>query len=186
MVQLERRRFTVLEFDRMAGAGILREDDRLELVGGEIVAMSPIGDQHAACVDHLAEWLTLGLAGRAHVSVQTPLVLDDLSEVYPDIVVFRPRADRYRQPGQRRPENVLLLVEVSDTTLRYDQRVKVPLYARAGVEDVWLLDLPRRRALVYTDPTPDGYRTVQSVVRAGSLAPAAFPDLRIALPELLG
>jgi Uma2 family endonuclease len=178
-----RRRFTVDEYHRMAKAGILHEDDRIELIEGELIEMAAIGSRHMACVIELNRRFVLGLVDRAVVSVQNPVRLSSHSEPEPDVVLLRPRADRYRDalPG---PEDVLLLIEVSDTTLAYDRGIKLALYAAAGIPEVWIWDLKRRRVLVHRDPAGRSYRTVE-IVERGEIAPAAFPELLIPVTEIL-
>jgi Uma2 family endonuclease len=182
---ITRRRFTVDEYHRMAEAGILGEDDRVELLEGEIVEMSPIGWRHQACVNRLTYGLITALRDRAVVQPQGPIRLGVDSEPQPDLVVLWPRADFYAEGGPG-PEDVLWLIEISDTSLRYDRDVKVPLYARYGIPEVWVVDLAEERVLVYRDPDPaEGYRSVQALGRGARLAPRAFPDLELAVDELL-
>lgn len=181
----ERRRFTVDEYYRMAEAGILTEDDRVELIEGEIVQISPLGPSHAGTVKHLNAVLTARLGPRAVVSVRDPVRLSRDSEPQPDLAVLRARPDFYRRshPG---PGDVSVLVEVADTSAEADRRVKVPLYARTGIPEVWLVDLNAERVEVHRAPTPDGYRDMRVLRRGESLAPAAFPDLTLAVDDLLG
>src|SRR5438552_12280642 len=145
-VEVRRRRFTVEEYHRMAEAGILSEDDRVELIEGEIVQMSPIGPRHSACVDRLNALFTSRLRRRAIVRVQNPIVLSRWTEPQPDLTLLRPRADFYaeRHPG---PADVLLAVEVAETSGVYDRGTKLALYARARIPEVWLVDVrgDRRR-----------------------------------------
>lgn len=184
-VQLTRRRFTVDEYYRMAEVGILGEDDRVELIEGEIVEMVPIGGPHRAGVDYLTMVLAPRLAGRAIVSIQNPVRLGARSEPQPDVAVLRPRPDRYRG-GHPRPEDVFLLVEVADTSVEVDRRVKVPLYARHGIPEVWVVDLAEGIVTVYRDPAPDGYRVAQVLRRGEQLQPAAFADLAVSVADVLG
>lgn len=182
MLDVKRWQFSVEEFHRMVEVGLLKDDDRVELIQGELVAMSPIGSPHAACVDALTQVFAPLLVQRsAVVRIQGPLQLGAQSEVYPDVLVLRPHHDRYRRamPG---PGDVLLLIEVSDTTLRYDREVKAPLYARAGVPEVWIVDLGGDRILVHTEPM-DGEYSIRQVRRGATLA---FADLRIGVDEILG
>jgi Uma2 family endonuclease len=139
-VQLARRLFTVAEYHKMAEAGILSEDDRVELLEGEIVAMSPIGSRHAGLVNRLNRLFSQRAGDQVVVSVQNPVRLGGYSEPQPDLALLRPRADFYTSshPG---PEDVLLAVEVAETSAAVDREVKVPLYARFGVPEVWLVDL---------------------------------------------
>lgn len=135
----------------MGETGILAPDARVELIDGEIVDMAAPGDLHAGTVDQLASMLTMALAGRAHIRVQNPLLLDERSEPQPDISVLEPRGDFYKT-GRPRPENALLVVEVADTSLRFDREEKIPLYARHGIREVWLVDLEAERLIRYRSP----------------------------------
>ena len=184
-VPLLRRRFTVDEYHRMAEAGILTEDDRVELIEGEIVDMSPIGSRHAACVKRMTSFFYRQVGQKAIVSVQDPIRLTERSEPQPDVALLRPRPDFYTQahPGS---EDVLLVVEVAETSPDYDRTVKVPLYARSGIPEVWLVDLAGEGVEVYRTPTPQGYREVRHVRRGQCLAPEAFPDLDLAVDDILG
>jgi Uma2 family endonuclease len=133
-----KRLFTVREFEQMDQAGIFREDDRLELIDGEIFAMAPIGSRHAACVRRLRRLSTPALGERALVDVQNPIVLHDRSEPLPDVILLQPRADFYAA-SHPWPSDVFLMVEVADTSLDYDQEVKVPAYARSAILEVWVV-----------------------------------------------
>ncbi|MGH2588820.1 MAG: Uma2 family endonuclease [Dehalococcoidia bacterium] len=180
-----RRRFTVDEYYRMAEAGILHEDDHIELLDGEIIEMSPIGGRHAACVNCLAELFITRLAGRAIVGIQNPVHLSSGSEPEPDIALVRPRPDRYAS-GHPRPADIFLLVEVADSSLTYDRDVKLIFYAEAGIPEAWIVDLNAARILVYRAPRPDGYRQMTIVGPEEALSPIAFPDLVLAAGEILG
>lgn len=183
--QILRRRFSVEEYYLMAKAGILKEDDRVELIEGEIVEMAPIGSRHASCVIRLIQFLTQQVASRALVSAQNPVHLGEHSEPQPDISLLRPRADFYStaHPG---PADVLLLIEVADTSVEYDRGVKVPLYARAGIGEFWLVDLAGESIEVYQSPAPDGYRQVRVVRQEDRLAPEALPELELSARGILG
>jgi Uma2 family endonuclease len=180
-----RRAFTVGEYHRMADAGILTEDDRVELIDGEIVRMSPIKSRHASCVDRLTALFTRRLRDRAIVRVQNPIVLGRLSEPQPDVVILRPRVDYYatRHPG---PADVLLLIEVGDATRAYDREVKLPLYARAGIAEVWLVDLVDDVLTAHTGPALESYRERVDHARGSRLAPAAFPRVALRVNDILG
>ena len=183
-VQVVPRRFSVEEYHLMARVGILREDDRVELLDGEIGEMAPIGSRHAACVDRLTRVLSEELSRRAIVRVQGPIRLGEHSEPQPDVTLLKPRDDFYSDstPG---PEAVLLLIEVAETTQDYDRQVKAPLYARWGVPEVWLVDLQGRSVQVYRDPAPEGYREVRTAEPGRPLAPRAFPDLRLTVGDVI-
>lgn len=184
-VRLLKRLFTVEEYHRMVPAGILTEDDRAELIEGEIVEMAPIGSRHAACVDRLNHRFTRQLGPDVIARVQNPICLGEHSEPQPDVTLLRPRADFYARahPG---PEEVLLLVEVAETSPEYDRDVKLPLYARAGIAEVWLVVLSEEGIEIYRQPSSQGYGEVRRVGRGGSLAPLAFPELVLAVDEVLG
>jgi Uma2 family endonuclease len=182
---LTRRRFTVIEYYRMAESGILTEDDRVELIDGEIVEMAPIGRRHAAGVDRVADLFFHRFADGAIIRVQNPVRLDEYSEPAPDVALLRRRADYY-ESGHPTPADVLLLVEIADTSTAADRQVKIPLYARTGIPEVWLVGLNEYTIGVYRDPSPAGYRTVLTVQRGESLAPLAFPDRVLAAADVLG
>ena len=184
-VQLIRHRFTVDEYHEMARAGALAEDARVELIEGEIVDMTPIGFRHAATVDLLTRWLVQGCGNRAVVRVQGPIRLSAHSEPQPDLAVLKPRDDFYRTTAAA-PDDILLLVEVGDSSLPYDRTIKLPLYARAGIREAWLVDLVRDRVEVFSDPGPDGYRRSETRERGAALVPGAFPDLSLPVDALLG
>lgn len=182
---LVRRLFTVAEYHKMAEAGILGEDDRVELLEGEIVAIAPIGDRHAGTLDHLAELLASRVQGRAQVRVQSPVRLGERSEPRPDLALLRRRADFYRT-GHPGPADTLLVVEVVDTAGAYDREVKLPLYARHGIPEAWLVDLTRNVIEVYRDPGPTGYAASTTLAAGSRLAPQAFPDASLDVAAVLG
>jgi Uma2 family endonuclease len=184
-VEVLRRHFSVEEYYRMAAAGVLSEDDRVELVEGEIIEMSPIGSRHAACVGRLTELLGRLARNVAIVWVQNPVHIDDHSEPVPDVTLLRRRDDFYAQakPGAA---DVLLLVEVSDSTLGYDRQVKVPLYARAGVPEVWLVNLPGEVIEVYARPADGRYQETRLVGRGAGLTATTIPALALDADGVLG
>ena len=179
-----RRRFTVAEYYAMADAGVFHPEERVELLDGDVILMPPIGDPHAYSVDEFAEELTLAHQGRARVRTQNPLRLDDHSVPEPDVMLLRRRDDLYRSstPG---PEDVLLLVEVSDSTLSYDLREKLPRYARAGIPEVWIANRPGRRIEAYADPVGDEYNTVRYYGPGETIAPLAFPDIMLEVDRII-
>jgi Uma2 family endonuclease len=180
-----RRKLTADEYVRMGEAGILHEDERVELIDGEILEMPPIGDDHIGRVISLEYRFGQRLAGRAFVSTQNPIRLSDYSEPQPDIVLLRPRPDFYGT-GKARPEDIFLLVEVAQSSLDYDRAGKLPRYAAAGIAEVWIVNLVDRCIEVYRDPTADGYATQLVYRRGDTLAPAAFPDITIRVEQILG
>jgi hypothetical protein len=179
-VATTRRRFTRAEYYRMAEAGILGEDDRVELIEGEIVQMSPIGDRHVAFVMNLGRLLTLRLAERAFVSVQSPVVLTADTEPQPDLAVLRPRAYKERKPHA---DDVLLLIEAADTSLAYDRTTKLRLYARAGIPEYWVVDCAAESVEVYRDPSGESYRDVIRASAPATLRLQAFPDVELTPAE---
>lgn len=182
---LARHRLSVDDYYRMSGAGILGEDDRVELIEGEIIDMAPIGSPHAASVKQLARALMAAVGDGAIVSVQDPIRLDIFSEPQPDLALLRPREDFYAG-GHPGAADTLLVIEVAESSLDYDLRVKVPLYARHGVPEVWVLDLGARALHVHRQPAAGSYTQVEIIRQARSLAPQALPEAAIDLTGLLG
>ena len=166
----------------MADAGLLGADDRVELVEGEIIDMAPIGSRNAACVDRLNRLFTTRLSEQVAVRVQSPVRLSDLSEPQPDLALLRHRPDFYAgaHPG---PGDVLLVVEVADTTLAWDRDVKVPLYGRAGVGEVWIVDLTAEVVDILKGPGTQGYDDIHQARRGESLQIAG---ITVAVDEILG
>ena len=183
MQQVTRRRFTVHDYHRMGEAGILHEDDRVELIEGEIVEMAAIGTRHFTCVNGLTRLLVRKVGDEAIVSVQNPVRLNEHTEPQPDLAVIRPRDYRLSLPG---PEDVLLLIEVSDTTLAYDRNVKLPLYSRAGIREVWIVDLSGEVIERHNDPSPDGYRSPYRARRGEKIEASALPDPALTADDVLG
>jgi Uma2 family endonuclease len=184
-VDLKRRRFTVDEYHRMGEVGILSETDRVELIDGEIVEMTPIGAAHARCVMFLNDAFVRHVAGRAVVSPQNSLRLGTHLEPQPDLILLRPPLARYGKliPG---PPDALLVVEVADTSQQRDRVIKLPRYAAGGVPEVWIVDLEGAAVEVYRTPSPGGYRDTRRLERGDEVAPAAFPDLVLAVDDILG
>jgi Uma2 family endonuclease len=182
-MEVKRRRFTVHDYHRMGEAGILHEDDRVELIEGEIVEMTAIGTRHFSCVNGLTRLLVVSVGDEAVVSVQNPVRLNEYTEPQPDLTAIRPRDYRLSLPG---PEDVLLLIEVSDTTLAYDRGVKLPLYARAGIREVWIVDLSGETIGRYTGPSADGYRHVDQMRRGQTLESTALPGFTPSVDQVLG
>lgn len=182
---IKRRRFTADEYQCMARAGILLEDERVELIEGEILLMSPIGRRHAARVNLLNHWFVQRVGDRAIVSPQNPVRLSPHSEPQPDLLLLKFRQDFYESQLPS-PEDVLLLIEISETSSAYDRRIKLPRYAAAGILEVWLLEIRRRRVGVHREPSPQGYGSVEWLEAGAELAPAALPDLVMRVDEMLG
>jgi Uma2 family endonuclease len=184
-VSIQKRAFSVEEFHAMNRAGLFRQDDRVELVDGEVIEMTPIGPQHAACVRRLNRMFHRRFAGSALVDIQNPVRLSGRTEVQPDVVLLKQREDFYGE-GLPGPTDTLLVIEVADTSLTYDQDIKIPLYARSGIGEVWLVDLPRGVITVFRGPSPQGYRESFEVDRRGSIVPLALPDQTIEVQDILG
>lgn len=146
--------------------------------------MAPIGSRHAGIVDHLTRLLTFAVGEKAIVRVQNPIILGQYSEPEPDIALLKPRADFYK-PAHPMAADVLLLIEVADTTEPYDREVKLPLYARCGIPEVWIVDVERHVLRVFREPTGDSYRQAESVASRGTIAPRMLSDCRIELEGLL-
>lgn len=183
-VEVTRRRFTVDEYCRMAEAGILSPEDRVELIEGEIVQMAAIGVAHAFSVGAFNRLLGAALGDRAVLWPQNPVRLSEATMPQPDILLLRPPIDRYRVRHPR-PDDVWLAIEVADSSHRYDRLVKMPLYARAGIPEAWLADLPGEAIEVYRRPSASGYQHVERIARDGVVALEAFPDVTLAVDAVL-
>ena len=169
----------------MGETGILSEDDRVELLAGEVVEMSPIGPLHAGTVGRLTMLFSSHLGQRAIVWVQNPVQLRaEDSEPQPDIALLHLRADFYTS-AHPAVQDVYLVVEVADTTVEKDRHVKFPIYARAGVSEAWLLDVEAQCLEVHRHPGPDGYQDVRRLQHDASLSPLAFPDCVLMVADLL-
>ena len=179
---LPRRLFTVDEYHRLAEAGIFHPDERLELIEGEIIEMSRITPAHAGCVINANRLFFTRLGERMVLSPQNPVAIRPRSEPQPDLTLLRPREVSYSE-ALPTPQDVLLAVEVADTTVRFDRLVKARLYARAGIGEFWLL-LPNDRAVeIHRGPGPDGYARVTHYDAEQLVAPLAFPDASFVVSE---
>lgn len=183
-VSVQTHRFTVEDFHRMVGAGILKAEDRVELVEGELVEMTPIGPDHAVTVLRLNTTFSARAGSRALVNVRNPLRLGPQIEVYPDIVLLRPPIEQYAGiiPG---PRHVFLVIEVSDTALEYDRGRKLALYARASIPEVWIVDLEHAQIEVFTNPSPEGYGNAEAFRRGSHIDAASLPGLAVSVNEIL-
>ena len=184
-VQTQRRLFTVKEYHLMNEVGVFGEDDRVELIEGEIIQMAAIGTRHASCVNRLARRFSLIPEDLATFAIQNPVQLTERTEPQPDVVLLQPRADYYAT-AHPIPSEVLLLVEVSDSTVNFDRDVKVPNYARSGIQEVWLWDLEANCLEVYREPTANGYTSIQRFERGEIVSPLAFPDFEVSIDLILG
>jgi Uma2 family endonuclease len=181
----KKRLFTRKEYHAMGKAGILGHQERVELLEGEIIAMSPAGDRHSACVVRLNRvFAGLNIANRTLVSVQSPVVTSPTSEPEPDFMLLTFRDDLY-DFGKPRPRDVLLLIEVADSSLDYDRGIKLPYYASLGIPEVWISNLRDDRIEAHTEPTPQGYRATRIYTRGDTISPTAFPDLQINVSDII-
>jgi Uma2 family endonuclease len=178
-----RHRITVDDYYRMAEIGVLPRDARVELIEGEIIDMAPIGTEHASVVDRLNHLLVHAVGERAIVRVQSAARLSHITEPEPDVAVLKPRADFYRHAHPRGDE-ILLLIEVSDSSLRYDRDIKMPLYARYGVGEFWLVDLVNGSLSIYGDLADGEYRAHTSIRDPALTALALLPDVSIDLGQI--
>ena len=177
--------FTIDEYTKMAETGILTEKDRVELIQGEIIEISPIGSRHAASVNRLNRLLAMALGERAVVSVQNPVRLDDFSEPEPDVTLLEPRDDFYAA-AHAGPADILLLIEVSDSSLLFDREVKLPLYALHKISELWVVNLIEDLIEVHREPRDGVYQAVSRLRRGDRLAPEAFPDIETTVESILG
>ena len=183
-VEVERRLLTVDDFNRMIEVGIFGEDERIELINGELIRMAPIEHGHGGQVKRSVRIFSRLVGERALLSVQDPVEMPDLAEPQPDVMLLRPRDDDYSRANPTAAD-VLLIIEVADTSLAYDQQVKGLIYAQAGVADYWIVNLVDGQLLVYREPTPTGYASVQTLGRGDSVTLLAFPDLTVNVSDIL-
>lgn len=176
-------RFTVEEYHRMAEVGILQEDDRVELIDGEIIALPPIGPEHLGHVNRAARRLSRLVSDGATVSIQNPIDVGLRSEPEPDVAILAFREDDYAAFVPR-PQDVLLLIEVADSSLTYDRHTKAPIYARAGVRELWIVNLIDRVIEVYREPVDGTYRSVEVVRQGDVLRPAALSNISVPVSDL--
>ena len=184
-VQIQRRLFTVQEYHLMGEAGILGEDDWVELIEGEIVQMAAIGTRHASSVKRLIAVFSDLDRRKAIMGAQDPIQLTERTEPQPDVVLLQPRADYYAT-AHPVPSEVLLLVEVADSTVDNDRNIKVPIYARSLIQEVWLVDLVENCLEVYRQPGPNGYSLMLKFWRGQQVAPLAFPEFEVSVDFILG
>jgi Uma2 family endonuclease len=189
---LRKYKLTCEQYHLMAEARIFDESggthtktNRLELIRGEIINMSPIGAKHNACIARLTEFFVTKLHGKAIIWAQNSLRLDSHSEPQPDLVLLKPRPDFYEEELPK-PSDVLLIIEVADSSIAYDRDVKVPLYAEAGIEEFWIVDINNRILTSYTSPTTDGYAKSHRYRSGESIPILAFPDLEIPWVNIFG
>ena len=182
-VEVSRRLFTREEYHRMGEVGILTERDRVELIRGEIVEMSPIGRRHRAFTDNLNALITPLVSGRAIPSVTNPVALSDDTEPQPDFQLLRRRSVAYKDRDAW-AEDALLVIEVADSSLRYDRTTKLRIYAEAGIPEYWVVDCTAETVEVHRGPTADGYRDVSLVAGAATVTLQAFPDVELRTTDI--
>ena len=178
-----RFKLTVEQYHRMGELGILRPDDRVELIDGELVRMAPVGSMHSGLVSRLNRLLVERVGRNGVVSPQNPVILSEVTEPQPDLTVLRWRADDYTADTPQAGDT-LLVIEVSDSSLRFDRQVKLGFYAQAGVPEVWILDLRARRLLVHREPEGKGYRVAEVRTAGQQVCCAGLPGLCVGLDEL--
>lgn len=179
----ETYRFSVEEYNKLGEAGIFHEDDRVELLNGEIIVMAPIGKHHIISVRRLNRILNRRYSDLCYVDCQSPVVLDNFSEPQPDILLVALSIDESDEKPQ--PKDIFLAIEVADSTVRYDSTTKLKAYARAGIPEYWIVNLADNTVDVYRQPAGESYAEHFRRERAEELAPAAFPDRPIAVAEFL-
>ncbi len=192
VVQLLKRQFSIQDYHQMVVAGILGEDERVELIQGKIIKMSPIGTRYASCVKRLLKLFSQSLGDSVTVAVQDPIELSNLSEPQPDLALLKPRDDFYAT-GHPQPQDILLLVEVADTTIEGDfaertlreRTIKIPLYASSGICEVWLVDVNEQVIEVFREPTANNYQSIQKF-QQGEIFVQAFPNVGFAVEKILG
>lgn len=178
-------RFSTEDYYRLAEAGILSEDERVELIKGEVIDMTPIGSHHSAGVDRLARFLFRRLDDSVIVRIQSSIQLDEGVAPQPDITILHSRDDYYAD-ALPTPADVLLLIEVADTSVRFDRTEKADLYAQHGIAEYWLIDLTKNAVLVHTSPSPLGYRSVETKEYNDVWTPRLLPDLSINGKDIFG
>ena len=175
--------FTPEQYQLMDEAGVFAQGDRLELINGEIIQMSPIGRKHVACIIRLTKLMEQKLGDRAMVSAQNSVLLPNNSQPQPDLVILKYRDDYYEN-GLPTPEDILLIIEVADSSIDYDRDVKASLYAAAGIPEMWLFDVNQKLITGYSQPSPSGYKHIQHYEAGDALAMVAFADVTFRWDEL--
>ena len=184
VLNLPVRRFTVAEYYAMAEAGILTEDDRVELLDGVIVEMAPVGSRHVGCVNLYTRWLSQLVGDRAILQVQGSIHLDDDTEPQPDLALLRNRPDFYSS-SHAEPSDVLLLIQVADSSVGYDRHEKLPRYAQAGIPEVWITVLSERIIEDHSEPVDGVYTRNLIYVPGDTISPGALPDIELAVSDIL-
>lgn len=181
---VELRRLTVQEYHRMAEAGIFHPTERIELLNGQIIKMAAKGTAHTAAISRTSELLRERLQNRILIRLQDPVQLDDYSEPEPDLAIVLPDPAFY-EDHHPTPSEIFLIIEVADSSLRYDRELKAPTYGRSNILEYWVLDVNDRRLYVYRSPSTAGYQIEQTLSEEDTISPVAFPDCAIKVRELL-
>ncbi len=176
-------KFTTQQYHLMHEAGVFGDGDRLELINGEIKTMSPIGRKHVACIIRLDKLIQQKLGDRVMVSTQNSIRLNEHSEPQPDLAILKFRDDFY-EGGLPTPDDILLIIEVADSSIDYDRDVKAPLYAMAGIPEMWLFDVNKKVIEGYSQPSPLGYKQIHRYNEGDMLSMLAFPDVTFNWNEL--
>ncbi len=185
-VQSLKHLFTVDDYNRMGESKIFSEDDRVELIEGEIIQMVPIGDRHVTCVNRLLDcFVSLQVVKKTIISIQNPIQLGEYSEPQPDITLLKPSVDFYTGCLSQ-SNDVFLVVEVSDSSIEFDRNVKIPLYAKHEIPEMWLVDLEKQTLETYRQPVSGRYTQTQTLDSNQSIAPQAFPELILPVSDILG
>jgi Uma2 family endonuclease len=184
-IEVEKKLFTVDEYHRMCETGIIGFEERTELIDGEIIKMPSPSTRHVACANRANTYFSEAFGRRAIVSIQNPLLLNLYNEPQPDIVVLKPRADFYAST-RFTPEHVFFVVKISESSLAFDRKVKLPKYAACGTPEVWIEDLKHDTLLVFRDLENDNYKTCRTLRRGEAVSPIAFPDTVFKIVDLLG
>jgi Uma2 family endonuclease len=185
LASLPHRKFTVEDYHNFIDSGVFKPEERLELWEGEFIEMSPIGKRHAGCIDAISEMLRDYLQKQAIIRTQNPIVLSDFSEPQPDVTLLKRRDDFYRTVNAT-AKDVLLTMEVSDTTAKFDRDIKFPRYAENGIQEAWLIDLENDRVEIHTQPTAKGYKLVKILHRGDIAESMVLPEIKLAVDDILG
>jgi Uma2 family endonuclease len=184
LTKVNRKYFTTDEYHRMVAQDILSAQDRIELIEGEVLFMSPIGSRHAACVNRLTAILSAFLKNQEIVSIQNPIQLSQFSEPEPDVALLRPRDDFYASHLPT-PADILLIIEVADTSIEYDQQTKLPLYARSAIHEVWIVNLNSNSITTYTNPSVGEYQVVKQYSAVDTIQSATISQLQLQAKDII-
>ena len=184
-LQLEHKLFTRQDYHRMAEAGVFADDDKVELLNGNIITMSPIGSKHLATVNRFVRIFQKSLSDDYILSIQNPVGINDISEPEPDVAILNYKKDFYEN-GKPTPKDVPLIIEVSDTTLEKDLNIKLPLCSKVGIHESWIVDLNSFRISVFTEPSANGYLSTRHCYEGDKINVSSVPDLTIPVSDVFG